>query len=191
MDLLEFGAHCPPLRFSFGIGNYQLEGTLNNLYHGGILLYRYADLKGSDLIRGWAYHLVALQTLGRPISTALAARDGSITIQGDFGNAEDLTALLDLFDSGCRKPSSLFVEPALAYARQVLKNEGRGSTPPLEAARNVYRRDLARGYRPEWSLLYGELEAKTVLGSEFIAICEDIIVPLWQRVFALSGAGHV
>jgi exodeoxyribonuclease V gamma subunit len=187
-EVAAFGgvAFLPAVPVALMIGTMVLEGMLTNRCRGGLLFYRYANLRGRDILGAWLYHLVAGRVLAEPVTTRIVCRDTRLTIAACRGTADDLARLLDLYHHGCRAPSSLLIEPAWAYARQVVSNRGRGRKPPIEAARDSFRQDLSKGYEPAYRFFYRNLPLDEVLGDDFVACCEELLVPLWDVILADS-----
>lgn len=172
----EMGAAVASVPVDLTIGEYRLIGNLTDLHEHGVLLIRYGSLRGRDLLAGWILHLVAGQ-LRLPAETRIVAKDSTIAFSGHRGGP-GLEQLLALFAEGCRRPLSLFVEPALAYARQDASDRGR--TPAIDKAMQVYRTRMENGYEPEWRLLYGDTPAEELCGEEFQQLCREIVCPIWR-----------
>ncbi|MDR3628730.1 MAG: exodeoxyribonuclease V subunit gamma [Desulfocapsaceae bacterium] len=161
-------------------GGHRLVGSLSNIYEGGILLARYADLKAKDLLAGWLHHLLLEQAQGQACSTRVLGRDGLIGFSGRAAvQGPSLDRMVELFVQGSGRPSPLLVEPGLRYVRQA--QAARATTPPLAKACAYLREQLDSGYEPEWALLYGNMEAEDILGGDFRELCLEIISPLWSR----------
>jgi exodeoxyribonuclease V gamma subunit len=154
-------------------------GTLNNLHDQGILVLRFGKLRGRDLLTGWIHHLLAKRFFPGTV-TRLVALDTIISFDGQ-NQGPELMRLLELFAENCCRPLPLFLEPALAYARQAVNPKSR--TTPMDKALGVYRVSMEKGYQPEWTLLYGDQPAEEVLDAEFLDLCREIFCVL------LGGAG--
>jgi exodeoxyribonuclease V gamma subunit len=163
-------------------GGYRLVGSLSNIYDGGVLLARYADLKGKDLLAGWLHHLLLTRIRGADCCTRVLGRDGLISFVG-AAQGPSLERMVELFLQGSARPSCLLVEPGLCYIRQL--RAPRASTPPLTKACASLQEQLDQDREPEWALLYRNMEAEAVLGPEFQALCLEIIDPLWSQTHAL------
>jgi exodeoxyribonuclease V gamma subunit len=171
----QMGEKCVDMPFDFNAGNYRLLGSLTNLYERGVMLLRFGNLRGRDLLAGWIHHLV-LGALTPSAQTRLVAVDGLAAFNG-AGDGADLATLLAHFDAGCRGPSSFFVEPALSYARQEASDQAR--TPPLEKALQELNSRLAKGYEPEWELLLGGSGKNCQFMVKFERLCREIMCPIW------------
>ena len=89
-----------------------------------------------------------------------------------------LELLLDHFVAGCRRPSSLYIEPALGYCRQL--TAVRSKTSPLEKGRSILQSTLEKGYEPAWNMLLQGQDEELVLGAEFESLCLEIMDPIWR-----------
>ncbi|SHH78952.1 exodeoxyribonuclease V subunit gamma [Desulfofustis glycolicus] len=176
----------PSVPVELTIGARVLAGELTNRCGDGLLFYRYANLRGRDILGAWLYHLVAAQVLAEPVTTRILCRNARLTIGAWRGGPDDLAGLLELYVSGCRVPSSLLLEPALAYARQVVSNRGRGRKDPLEKARETFRQDMRQGFEPAYRFFFRDTPSEDVLGDDFVACCENLMVPLWDAILADS-----
>ena len=160
-------------------GGYRLVGSLSNIHEGGILLARYTDLKGKDLLAGWMHHLLLARMRGQACRAWVLGRDGLISYPGNDARGPTLERMVELFVQGSRRPSHLLVEPGLRYVRQL--QAVRASTPPLTKACDYLREQLDLEREPEWALLYGNMETEAILGPEFQELSLEIINPLWSK----------
>jgi exodeoxyribonuclease V gamma subunit len=161
--------------FELRVGTYTLTGNMANRYEGGLLLFRYAKMKGKDLLSSWLHHLVANRLYSK-ISTILVTTDQIVRFSHD-GTGPELEKLLDIFVAGCHRPSRFFIEPALVYSRQMLADRARIS--PLDKAEQEIKKALDKGYEPAWEQLFGR-EGEMILDDEFEGFCHDIMVPLLE-----------
>lgn len=178
---LEPDLHLESFDIELTVGSLRVVGVIEHCGCGGLLLYRYSPMKGADLLRGWLLHLVAGAAGVRRGPTRIVAQDEMITIGAAVGAEEDLERLIDLYLQGCAQPSPLYVEPAYAYGRQVLKNRGSGKKEPLTAALERCSRSLELGYSPELSTLYREPRARALLDRRFKEAAEQIMVPVLEQ----------
>ncbi len=179
IETLHMGARQPDLTIDLKIGKYRLKGVLPDIYENGIMLARYAKLKGKDLLIGWIHHLLLGLFPGCTQRTVVVARDKTLNFAGCEKPKPDLNTLLDLFVDGCRRPSPLIVEPAFAYARQL--NAPRSQVSPLEKAERSLQECLDNGYEPEWSLLFRNREMGDILDSRFEDVALKILNPIWMQ----------
>lgn len=168
--------------FELGVGAVAVSGTLDNIHDGNLVFYRLAKLKGRDVLAAWLSHLIAARVLDKPPETRIVTDDGMAIIERGAGSEEDLLYLITLFQHGNRKPSPLFVEPAMAYAEQVITNRGRGRISPLDKARQRYVQEIDRGFCPERELLYRDTPIDQILGEVFESICTCLVLPVRERL---------
>ena len=183
------GAEVDAPYFELALDGMVIEGNLPHCYQNGQLLYRYAALKGKDLLSGWLCHLVAARIRRQKLATSIVSRDYTVVFDVQMGEDEDLEFLTSLFLDGCRRVSSLLVEPAFSYAQQHRLNQARGKKQPIDAARQLFLKSFENYHVPEWNLLYRNLNAEDVLNNDFESLCKRLMVPLWERAHILDE-GH-
>jgi len=165
--------------FELQIGRYNLTGTLANVYEHGVMLARYADLKGKDLLGGWLHHLVAQHLFG-DISCVVVSSSSVISFSSE-DTVPGLELMLDVFSAGCTSPSSFYVEPALIYCKQLASKRAR--IPPIVKSLDYLHKSLDNGYEPAWNLLLQGHGEGPILGAQFESQCLAIMNPIWE-------AGH-
>jgi exodeoxyribonuclease V gamma subunit len=183
IQALGMGERLPDRVIDCEVGGFHLTGVLSHLHENGILLARYADLKGKDLLTGWIHHLLLSLFPDCVQSTRILARDGLISFAGDNTEGPDLERLLEIFVQGCREPSPLLVEPAFRYVEQL--HAPRSAVPPLMKAKESLQKSLDNGYEPEWALLFRGTEVDAILGGRFEDLCQEIINPIWSKPHAI------
>ncbi len=166
------------------VGGLFLSGKLGSFYGGGTLLFRYAKLKGKDLLVAWVHHCLAAVCLGDNRETRLLSKDMELVFPEGSAVPEDLEQLVRLFRLGQRLPSPLMVEPALAYALHKEKIEKGGKGNPLLSAKKCAIDILDRRMDGEWDLLYQGLDPDDFLGSDFVEHCNWVYESIWK-------SGHV
>ncbi len=162
--------------FELQIGRYTLKGTLSNLYEGGVMLLRYAEVKGKDLLGCWLHHLVASHIFGEIKSTIVSATTVFSFSSGD--STPGLELLLAHFAAGCRRPSPFYIEPALGYCRQL--TAVRSKISPLDKSRSILQHTLEKKHEPAWNLLLQGQDEALVLGAQFETLCLEIMDPIWR-----------
>lgn len=176
----QMGEKCPDLQLDIILAGTRLFGPLGNLYNNGALLFRYGKMRGRDLLSAWIHHrLLCLVNL--PRTTRLVTLDGVVGFSGTAG-MPDLETLIKHYFRGCQSPSSLFVEPALIYARQSMSVRTR--VPPIEKALQFMQIALENGYEKEWELLYGATLSEDTLGPDFQQLCEELMCPILESIDA-------
>ncbi len=169
----QLGDPCPEFPFVLQVGDYRLVGTLTGLHRHGVLRLRGGSLRGQDIMAGYIHHLVARE-LGLPDRVRLVARDRIVGFQSSATPLPTLPGLGELlvwYSRGCRHPLPLLVEPALKYAL--------AGKEPLASARSAFLDSLAKGYQPEWALLYGAA-GETMPWQEFDHLCRQLFSPILE-----------
>ncbi len=184
---VEPGKRLQSCQFDIGAGPYRLSGSLDHLYEGGQLIYRYAPLTGRDLLLGWLLHLLGKAVLAEPAATRIIATDAYVAMGAQIGDEDDLHRLLDLYRNGCSSPSKLYVDPAFAYCLQVVSNRGKGKKEPLQKAVEDLQKKISKGYAPELDILFPEPDARTLLDDEFEQLSRDLLLNLWDRIEISEG----
>lgn len=173
------GKKCDALVIDCMVGEYHLQGHLENVYENGVLIIRYGALRGRDLLSAWLHHLVANYcNLGEKTKTCLVTKERVLTFSSVEGGPS-LIYLLDLFYAGQSSPSELYVEPALVYAKQM---GGRGKISPLDKASAKLQAQLEKGYEPELQLLLQNQTQENLLGDAFEQLAIDIMFTLLEIV---------
>ncbi len=145
------------------IEDIQLVGTLPLSYEKGNLYYRYAKLKGKDLISAWIYHLLDEKT------THICATDEYKTFKPipTIESKAYLKILIETYLAGQIKPSPLLIEPANVWCKK-----------GMMGARKKYQDNLQ--YMPHWQALYRSQAVEEVINSTFETHCEQIFTPMFQ-----------
>jgi len=171
------GDRSDDVEIDLEVDGYRLRGWLGNIYESGILLYRYANLDGRDLLTGWLHYLLHEYQTGKAVDVVMCGRDRNYTFSAGCGTEPGLEILVQTFVDGCRAPSPLYLEPGMALLK---KQE---SPAALDAAISALVRYLERGYDPETLLLLSGCEVETVLGEPFIAATQAILAPVVGRAY--------
>ncbi|BHH82796.1 RecBCD enzyme subunit RecC [Desulforhopalus sp. 52FAK] len=175
----DMGEKCSAMHVDCVVGEYQLQGPLDNVFENGILIARYGALRGRDLLLAWLHHLILQEQKGDTESnTCLVTTEKAYRFSKD-STGPDLITMLDIFRHGQTKPSELFIEPAFVYARQI---GGWGTIDPLDKAKKALRDSLAKGYEPEWQLLLDGQSEDELLGESFEDIVVKVMVPLMEEI---------
>jgi exodeoxyribonuclease V gamma subunit len=162
-------------------GTVQINGMLSQLSAEGSLLYRYAKLKGKDILGAWLQHCLAAVCLDKKTETKLLGKESELVFPAEVGGVADLETLLLYFVKGNRSPSSLLSQPLLAYAEQREKTEKSGRGDPMTKAVTTYFHSMKNGYEAEWELLYHGQELEEILGTDFIEMCDWFYTSVWRR----------
>ncbi len=173
------GEKLEPFAVDIKVGEHRIIGSLMGILRlnnkQSRVIYRYAKLKGKDLLPAWIEHLVALQ-LEQDTETWLLTKDEEWNFQSVDNSEHILLGLVQHYIEGQQAPSPLVVEPAFAWQTQHYSPKGR--LTPLQKASNVYQGVLA--YDADLQLLYKNLPVDAVINMEFEAAC-SLISPAWHH----------
>ncbi|MCX5869468.1 MAG: exodeoxyribonuclease V subunit gamma [Deltaproteobacteria bacterium] len=173
------GQCLPDIPIDLQVGEYRLIGQLTGIHENGILLARYSKCKGKDLLKAWISHLLLAAATPAPATTHLLTKELDLCFAPCADPQSRLGELLAIYQAGYCSPSPLLVEPAWAYIRQ--QNSKRAQKSPLDTAAKSFRDSLEQGYEPELTLLYGSCDPDTLLGPEFLRLCEEFLGPIWSE----------
>jgi exodeoxyribonuclease V gamma subunit len=165
-------------------GNFyglQLSGRLGALYGDGRFLFRYANLKGKDILGAWVYHCLSHVCLGEERETTLLGRDMELIFPAGCVREGDLADLVALFLHGLQAPSPLMVEAAFVYAQQAQKTEESGRGDPVAKARASVENQFIRYKNSQWELLFRGQESEDLCTDEWLAKCEWFYESIWKR----------
>ena len=110
-------AHHASLPFGIDGEDWQLQGSLEDLYTGGLARYRYDDVRSTDYLAGWIDHLFLCATApaGVARTTRWHSRDG-VYVLGPYDAAKErLAELMTLYREGLHRPLHFFPRSAWAY----------------------------------------------------------------------------
>jgi exodeoxyribonuclease V gamma subunit len=175
----EMGPRRPDLPVDLEIGGIRLKGLLSNIYEGGILMFRYGKGKGRDLLHLWLHVLLASSCSKEEMVAVAVLQDMDLQQSCPVTEKPNLVQLVEIFCAGTRAPCPLYVEPGLAYVRQMEKTSG---PSPLFEARKKLQEILTNGYEAETSLLLGGQTAEEILGPDFENLCLATLEPIWRRL---------
>jgi len=159
----------------------RLTGTIRSLYRDGSFLFRYAKLKGKDLIKAWLHHCLSTVCLGKSCDTRLVMKDAECLFPAGTATKDDMQEMISLFVQAQQQPSQFMPEPAFAYAVQSEKIEQSGKgDPAAKAIRSVFD-SIDKGFEAEWELLFQGKSQEDVVGNEFPELCEWFYQSIWKR----------
>ena len=175
------------VEFQIHVGTFSVKGSLEHVYKDRAIHFRYAGLKGRDLIVAWMHHLVLnrVRPQGFPRRTLVA---GLSTNSGKprrmlcyaFEPVEEggeiLEGLLNLYWEGLRRPLRFFPESSWIYAQERLSKKS-ASDASLKSARKVWEGGWNRGESQDLSyhFCFGEGDP---LNLEFEEIALEVFEPL-------------
>ena len=183
IQALNLGEPLENLAIDINVGETRLIGKLYNRYQKGSLFYRYAKLKGKDLLLALLHHSLINQL--EPQTTYLVTQDETLVLGAEHQGLEILQTLLQFYFKGLEKPNVLFVDIALDYVKQMnkLENSARRLRPPIKVALDKLELTLEARYEMEIQRLYGQSENLTeVLSDDFILFCEQFLKPIWTSL---------
>ncbi len=112
------GRPLEPVEISLAAGGHRLEGWLGNLSSRGIVTWRPATCKATDLLRLWLCHLALhLATPGEiPRTSAHVAKDSVIRLRPVAEPEAELARLLILRRQGLQRPLHFYPRTSMAWA---------------------------------------------------------------------------
>ena len=168
------GKPMDALAVDLDIGSYRLVGSIQPRYENGNLFYRYAKLKGKDLLSAWICHLVTLQY--QAATTWLCTQDTNWRFQEVADSQQHLLVLIEQFVSGLRSPSPFILDAALVLQRTLHNKTSRSD--PLEAALSQYKGEL--DYDEYLQTIYQGMSADSVLNKSFVTTSKQILTSIWD-----------
>ena len=134
--------------FQIHVGPFSVMGSLDRVFKDKAIHYRYAGIKGRDLIVSWIHHLMlnCVRPEGFPRHTlvaGLSAKSGNQRkrLYYEFEPVEEgeeiLEGLLNRYWEGLRSPLHFFPESSWVYAQARLSKE-KSPDASLEKAREVW-----------------------------------------------------
>ncbi len=168
------GHTIDPIPIDLNIGNYRIVGSIDHQYAAGGLFYRYAKLKGKDLLTAWVTHLIRTQK--DEATTWLVAKDQSWQFHKVADSQRYLLDLIEHYVEGLRAPSQLILEPALAWQQAFQKKQDKMNA--LKVSLSVYQGCLR--YDADLQLLHKGLEAEQVINQQFEYACQ-LLTPIWAE----------
>jgi exodeoxyribonuclease V gamma subunit len=176
-----------PLDFRVDVGDFSLTGSLDRVSKERMVRYRYATLKGKDLMAGWIHHLalncVRQEGYGRrTLLGGLSEKSGKgrKSLFYEFapleGGEEVLKALFRRYWEGLREPLAFFPQTSWHYAKARLA-EDKTREAALREARVTWEGNQwnKRGEMedPHYQLCFGKADP---LDSRF----EDIALEIFE-----------
>lgn len=135
-----------PLAGKIEVGSHVISGQLETSPGSGLIIFRYARLRATDLIRGWLTHLVLDQLAPADWCrlTQVVGNDKAISFPPVENSDEVLAAILDLYWQGLQSPLRFFPETSWAFARA--SGKGLSDSAAMIKARKKWQGDsFAKG----------------------------------------------
>lgn len=178
---LRAGVSLEPLEVDLPLGEFRLQGLLQNLRTDGLFDYRFGKLRAKDRLAAWVRHLVlnALVPAGvEPVSEYLA-EDLTLHLAPVDDAQERLKALLELRWQGLCRPLAFFPESALAWIENeqyssAFHNAWSNEFNPAPESGDLAVRIAFRGREP--------------IGAEFESNAQRILRPLLDHASIVKAA---
>lgn len=166
------GAALPHLPVDIALGEFRLVGTLRNLYQHGSLCYRYAALKGGDLLAAWLQHLLINRV--QPQTTYLLGREQKLVFAAGNADPAILLELVRIYKQGWQRPDAFFTQAAFIFL-----NYGAQDAALLKVAKDM--QDLVeKGYEPEIAKLWPGRNLQQLFTADFAEQCRNLLLPAWE-----------
>jgi len=180
------------LEFQVDAGGFSLAGSLDLVFREAMIRYRYALLKGKDLLATWIHHLVlnCVRAEGYPRRTLLAGLAGKNAKEGkrvfyEYAAVDEskriLEGLLKRYWEGLREPLHFFPETSWHYAEACL-SKGKAPEEALDQARRIWKgSEYSRGDSedPYYELCFGKGDP---LDSAFEEMAVEVFEPLLKHL---------
>jgi exodeoxyribonuclease V gamma subunit len=189
-DLLPLirGKPLETLDFQIDRGGFSLTGSLKDVFGEQMIRYRYARLKGKDMVVSWVHHLVLNCALagGYPRRTLLAGLAGKnakerkrvfYEYEPVDGAEKIIEGLLKRYWEGLRDPLHFFPEISWSYAEACLAKK-KPREWALEQARQAWEGDewnVGEAAAPYHQLCFSK---SSPIDSEFEEIAVEVFEPL-------------
>jgi len=178
--------------FRIDVGGFTLMGSLDSVFADAMIRYRYARLKGKDMVVSWIYHLLLNCTGagGYPRRTLLAGLAGKSArerkwVRYEYAPVEKgeeiLEGLLKRYWEGLSEPLHFFPEISLSYAKACLTKK-KPREGALEQAHKTWKgTEWSRGESedPYHQLCFGNEDP---IDSAFEKIAMEIVEPFLKHV---------
>lgn len=176
------------LDFQIDVGGFSLTGSLDHVFKEKMIRFRYARLKGKDILVNWIYHLVlnAVRAEGYPRHTLIAGlsaksnkeRNRAFYEYAPVDEGEEiLEGLLKRYWEGLKEPLHFFPESSREYAERRLAKD-KPAEVALEQARKAWEgTEWNRGeiLDPYYQLCFGEEDP---IDTAFEEIAVEVFEPL-------------
>ncbi len=131
-----------PLQLESEVEGVRVVGRITNRFPGGLVQYRFSNIRGRDLLRLWLCHLL-LNRCGPDSSekqSLLFGKDGSVLFEPLPIGEKSLEDLVLIFEKGFVKPLHFFPDTSLAYARAIIERNT-SQEAAMGSARRVWQGD--------------------------------------------------
>jgi exodeoxyribonuclease V gamma subunit len=166
-------------KISMNIDDITLSGSVDNIYDGRCIFFRYASETSSDILTPWITHLLLQSEDDFFGDTILLSKKG-VKIWGEIKNSgEILSTLLNIYREGVMKPIPLFPKSSLKYAETFYNTKkGEPGAIALKNARNSFGNKFLSSDSddPYVKLFFGE---SYILESQFV----DFTMKVYSFIF--------
>ena len=181
LELFQPRHTAPPVEVDLAIGEFRITGRVAPRGVGGVLQFRVAGIKATDVLRLWITHL-ALNAAGSPGESLLVGTDATRRYRACPNAKALLEQLLGFYWKGLREPLCFFPRTSQAFAEAEPRRTARPGSrvDPFAQARkqwegNRYGRIPAEGEDLSFNLCFGP---ELSLGEEFVALARGIFNPV-------------
>jgi len=178
--------------FRIRVGDFSLTGSLDHVFKDTMIRYRYARLKGKDMVVSWIHHLVlnCTGTEGYPRRTLLAGLAGKSAKErkrvlyeyAPVEKAEEiLEGLLKRYWAGLKEPLHFFSEISWTYAEACLAKRKPQEEAFEQAAKTWKGTEWSRGESedPYHQLCFG---SEDPIDAAFERIAVEVFEPLLKHL---------
>lgn len=177
-----------PFQLETEVAGVRVAGRITNRFHGGLVQYRFSNIRGRDLLSLWLCHLL----VGRcgPDSSdkrsLLFGKDGCVVFEPVPDGGKPLEDLVLIFENGLVKPVHFFPDTSLAYARAVIERNT-SQEAATGSARRVWQGDGEYFAGESDDAYYRRLfEGQDPLDEEFRDLALTVFEPLFAARRSLS-----
>lgn len=171
---------------------FHIGGQLNSIYPESMAIYRFANLRPSDLLSAYIRHL-ALNMLGQtdlPATTRLICKDAVWEFAAVKDPQEALHTYLKIYWQGLQAPLPFFSRASFAYAEKIVL-KGRPEGDALKEAFKKWRGGyFQRGESDDPYHLRCFAEKEPIDDRRFASLAIEIYAPLLAAGRQLSTGSH-
>src|SRR5262249_17594444 len=168
-------AHEGALSFEIDGEDWRLEGALEDRHAAGLLRHNYDDVRASDYLAGWVYHLFLCATSVSGCTTRWHSRNGVYSLKPCADARERLAELIELYREGLQRPLHFFPRASWAFVK------GEGNLGNARSAWYSYHNPpIGECLYPPYRLALRGVQDP--LNERFQSLANKILVPLLGHV---------
>ena len=177
------GEPLTPQNFLITLDNYQIRGALNNLWPGGQRLFRFANLKTKDLLRGWLYHLALnfVKPEGVPLETVIIAKDKIACFREVPENKVIIEQLVEVYQQGLKEPLPFAPETSWAWCQVKSREEAWRRVKNIWKLKNRKGEIIGEGGESHFSKCFSDKE-DYFFNENFVKMATLIYQPLLKKI---------